>query len=134
MLAPDFILTINNDQDPVKWVADADMINYGLPILNWEVNGITSVNRAEADVNILGSVAPNPVTGVSCIPVSMVVTGKVNLSLYNTFGQLVALVYDGVLEAGNHVFTVNAADYQSGIYFCRLITVDGEKTQRFVIK
>ncbi len=134
MLAPDFILTINNDQDPVKWVADADMINYGLPILNWEVNGITSVNRAEADVNILGSVTPNPVTGVSCIPVSMVVTGKVNLSLYNTFGQLVALVYDGVLEAGNHVFTVNAADYQSGIYFCRLITVDGEKTQRFVIK
>ena len=102
--------------------------------MNWEVNGRTAVNRAEAEVNILGSVAPNPVTGVSCIPVSMVVTGKVNLSLYNTFGQLVALVYDGVLEAGNHVFTVNAADYQSGIYFCRLITVDGEKTQRFVIK
>jgi len=47
MLDPMFLVTINNDQDPAKWVADADVINYGLPILYWEVDApsaLVSVN------------------------------------------------------------------------------------------
>lgn len=65
MLDPLFVLTINNDQDPIKWVADDALINYGLPVLFWEADSstafdnITETPKSTGAYSILGQYMGN---------------------------------------------------------------------------
>jgi flagellar hook assembly protein FlgD len=51
---------------------------------------------------------------------------KVQLTVYNSMGQIVATILDEPLEKGTHLVTWSAGNLSPGIYFYRLSTVNGQ--------
>src|SRR5262249_55370277 len=113
------------------------------PNLAYEVTGIrctaepVAVNVGGAHRLMLAQSAPNPFTRSCTIGFSTPVTGPANLRIYNVAGRLVRTLVSGVLEAGAHQRVWDGRDESgalvgSGVYFYRLMTVSGERSQRAV--
>jgi hypothetical protein len=64
---------------------------------------------------------PNPFNPATTIKFSVPQTGFVKLSVYNSLGQKVDELVNGVVEAGNHTISWNASRLASGVYFYELV-------------
>jgi len=69
---------------------------------------------------VLGQNQPNPFNPTTEIRFNLPRDTAVTLTVYNVRGQAVAKLADGLLTAGEHVVTWNAAEHPSGLYFYRL--------------
>jgi len=81
--------------------------------------------NVEADVNVPGVFVllqnyPNPFNPSTNIKYSVPETGSVKLSIYNTLGEEVAVIVDGIIQAGFYDATFDASTLPSGTYFYRL--------------
>lgn len=76
-------------------------------------NGIAA-NQLVA-TELLGAY-PNPFNPTSTITYALAERGQVELSVYNTLGQRVALLANGVQEAGSHTAQFDASSLPSGVY------------------
>jgi hypothetical protein len=75
-------------------------------------------------------VAGNPTTQIEyAVPQ----TGHVSLKVYNTQGQEVATLFDGVQQAGNYAATFDGAGLASGVYFYRLQSGNVVLTKKLVL-
>ena len=63
---------------------------------------------------------PNPFNPSTTIRYDVPVRSAVHLELYNTLGQRVALLVDGMEEAGYHEVRLDAGTFASGVYLYRL--------------
>lgn len=72
---------------------------------------------------------PNPFNPTTTIPFSVPKTGRINLTIYNTLGQEVALLVDEVRQPGSYQVTFDASSLSSGMYIMRL-TGSGEVVTR----
>ncbi len=63
---------------------------------------------------------PNPFNATTTIPFTITQKGRVRLSLYNFRGQLMAVLLDEELLAGEHLLRLDAGHLPSGVYHCRL--------------
>ncbi len=63
---------------------------------------------------------PNPFNPSTQINFSVPKAGKIQLTVYNTLGQKVATLAEGVVTAGHHTVNFNAGNLASGVYFYRL--------------
>ena len=63
---------------------------------------------------------PNPFNPSTTIPVRTGRSGDVRLRVFDLLGEEVAVLHDGFLEAGEHVFTFEGSGLPSGVYSCRL--------------
>ncbi|NCS87585.1 MAG: hypothetical protein CO127_06240 [Ignavibacteria bacterium CG_4_9_14_3_um_filter_36_18] len=78
------------------------------------------------DVFALYQNYPNPFNPSTTIEFSLPVKADVNLSIYNTLGELVTSLNAGLMEAGYHQIKFDASRYTSGTYIYR-IKVNGGK-------
>jgi len=62
---------------------------------------------------------PNPFNPVTEIRFSLPDESRATLKVYNVRGQLVETLADGILSAGPHAVTWDAAQHPSGVYFYR---------------
>jgi hypothetical protein len=76
----------------------------------------------------LGVPWPNPFNPVTQIPVLLSRPSLARLVVHNVLGQQVAVLHDGLLPAGRHVFRWDAHRQASGLYFLTLM-VDLEQTR-----
>jgi hypothetical protein len=60
---------------------------------------------------------PNPFNPSTTLVFSLAKDSQVNLSVYNTNGQLVANVVNGNLRSGNHAVKFDGSELSSGIYY-----------------
>ncbi len=67
---------------------------------------------------------PNPFNPVTEISYSLKSEGQVTLSVFNTKGELVSSLVNGMKTAGNHSVNFNGEGLNSGIYFYRLSVND----------
>jgi hypothetical protein len=81
----------------------------------------------------ISGLAPNPSTGHSRISFSTASTMRVRLTLIDVQGRQVALLSDGVREAGQHVATLDAAGLRTGVYFVRVQANGASATRRLVV-
>ena len=75
---------------------------------------------------------PNPFNPATEIKFSLADDSKVNLSVYNTKGQLVRTLFEGKKEKGFHTVNFVAEGLNSGVYFYKL-TVNGKAETRKMI-
>jgi hypothetical protein len=65
---------------------------------------------------------PNPFNPVTTIQYHLSKAGFVSLKVFDVFGRQVKVLQDGVQQAGIHNASWSAAEYSSGVYYCRLVT------------
>ena len=76
---------------------------------------------------------PNPFNASTTITYALPTAGNVNLEVYNLAGQKVATLVNEYNEAGQHNVTWDAANYSSGIYFCKLSAGEKVFTERMTL-
>jgi hypothetical protein len=76
---------------------------------------------------------PNPFNPSTVVSYQLPVTSQVSLKVYDILGHEVATLVNGVVEAGYHSMTFNAADLASGIYFYRIVAGNFAQTRKLVV-
>lgn len=116
------------------------------PITTGEVmiNCIVENGPADADDPIVMPIVfaannyPNPFNPVTNISYSVPKDGNVNLTVYNTKGQIVRTLVNGRIKAGNHKIIWNGTDnngnaVSSGVYFYRLSSSEQTITKKMLL-
>lgn len=78
-------------------------------------------------------ISPNPVVSSSRISFTMPYGDNVSLKLYNSLGQLVETVFDGVMPAGVHERRLNGRSLPQGAYFLVVETPAAAQRRSFVV-
>ena len=122
------------------WLAQAD--DERATIASWLENGVhpdsaTSVkelsNHLKPSKFILRQNYPNPFNPATQIKYSVPKTGHVSLKVYNSLGQEVASLFDGVKQAGHYVATFEGTGLAGGIYFYQLHSKDVTITKKLLL-
>jgi photosystem II stability/assembly factor-like uncharacterized protein len=74
---------------------------------------------------------PNPFNPVTTIRYSLPNESKVSLKIFNTIGQVVDELVNGLQAKGYKQISWNAENFSSGIYFISLEVVDGTNQQKY---
>ncbi len=106
-------------------------------------NGSASVSASSHDENlpadfVLGASFPNPMRDATQIAYALPRTAAVRLAIYNTLGQQVRTLVDGLVPRGAHRVKWNGRDEHTrqvakGIYFYRLEVERAVQTQKLVV-
>jgi len=87
------------------------------------------VNALETNTNNNGiSVYPNPYRDNAVVDYTLVESGSVKLSIYNSVGQRLNVLVDEYKSAGNYKLNLNTLDLPNGIYSCEII-INGETSK-----
>jgi len=81
----------------------------------FSVNSACSVVKSGDQI----SITPNPVTNHSEIKINLVQPSKVNISLYNSVGQLLNIMSDREFEQGLHYLPLSLNGLTFGVYYLR---------------
>jgi hypothetical protein len=77
---------------------------------------------------------PNPATHETAIVVNTEVMGPVSLTVSNLLGQKVYQVTENANNFGNHTFTLNVSDLDSGIYFYTIQIGEKAITKKMLVQ
>ncbi len=117
------------------WLAQADAER--TQIANWLENGITAVkdrpdSRKPGDFS-LNQNYPNPFNPVTRIAYSVPSAGHVSLKVFNSLGQEIAVLFDGIRQAGKYAATFDGSGLAGGVYFYKLQSGDVSITRKLVL-
>ena len=76
---------------------------------------------------------PNPFNPITTISYALPEAAKVKLTIYDLRGRAVAILAEGIRDAGTHQASWDASGLPSGIYFCRLEAGSFQQTQKLVL-
>ena len=76
---------------------------------------------------------PNPFNSSTKISYFLNKSSDVNISIYNTNGQLVDVLADRIHEPGEYSIVWNAQGYTSGVYIVKLIAGEFVDTQKMML-
>ena len=119
------------------------LVDYGGDFLRGaRINGIifgtiTSVQDPKR-INLplgfrLGHPYPNPFNPSTNVDYSVPMRTRVEIFIYDLYGQFVQTLVDQVQEPGNYTTRWNASGTASGVYFCRMIAGNSAHTQRLFL-
>ena len=81
----------------------------------------------------LGQNYPNPFNPTTHIRFNIPETGNTKLTVFNIMGEAVANLVDGVVSAGGHTVSWNAANMPTGVYFYRLESGNFTQTRKLLL-
>ena len=81
----------------------------------------------------LKSVYPNPFNPTTKIEYEISNVSNVNVSIYNTNGQLIDILVNKVHNPGEYAIVWNAQDYTSGVYIVKLIAGEYVDSQKMML-
>ena len=93
--------------------------------------GIDKLNKSLPDGKL--SSYPNPFKNTTNIQFTILKPEQVSVKVYNSFGQLVATIFEGKLSDGLHCYQWNACNNLSGIYYCNLQLDNQTLTQKIIL-
>jgi hypothetical protein len=94
--------------------------------------GIENETQLPSDY-FLGQNYPNPFNAVTSIEFTLPKASQTSVKIYDIRGRLVEQINNGVMSAGHHRITWNAADIPSGMYFYKLIADDFSDTRKMML-
>ena len=86
-------------------------------------DGVTGIDGEEVSLTKefnLSQNYPNPFNPTTSINFVLKNNGKVNLSVFNTKGEVVSVLANEQMSAGSQSFTFDASNFNSGVYFYQL--------------
>ncbi|MBU0520258.1 right-handed parallel beta-helix repeat-containing protein [bacterium] len=98
-----------------------------------EVTGVSYNNGQVVKVTTQLSTYPNPFNPTTVLSYQLSGSCRINLSVDDISGRVVATLVDGWREAGSHQVTFDGSDLASGIYFCRLEAGEVVQTLKMVL-
>ena len=81
----------------------------------------------------LGQNYPNPFNPITHIRFNIPETGNTKLTVFNIMGEAVASLVDGVVSAGAHTVSWNAANMPTGVYFYRMESGNFTQTRKLLL-
>ena len=81
----------------------------------------------------LGQNYPNPFNPTTHIRFNIPETAGAKLTVFNIMGEAVANLVDGVVSAGGHTVSWNAANMPTGVYFYRLESGNFSQTRKLLL-
>jgi hypothetical protein len=108
----------------------SDTINVSMSVT---YTGITDAGTSVPSEFRLDQAYPNPFNPSATIPFALRETTRARLVVYNVLGQQVALLVDGMVQAGEHRVLFDARNLASGVYFYRLEAGDFVQTRKMVM-
>ncbi len=109
----------------VFWVDFTVTEIFPLALSEHQTDGVASIG-----LNIF----PNPVTGLSKVRFKLNAPGFVNMEIVDATGRRVFKKDLGKLEAGEHRIAFKASQFDSGIYFVKVITAGRVACTKFVVE
>jgi len=76
---------------------------------------------------------PNPFNSSTTIKYAVPLASRVSVQIYNTFGQQISTLFEGVRQPGIHSESLTASDLTSGLYIVRLKASDQVFTQKVML-
>jgi hypothetical protein len=76
---------------------------------------------------------PNPFNPTTKIEFKVPQQSNVNIKVYNTIGEVVAVLLNDQLETGNHTVSFDASNLPSGIYIYRIETEDFSQSMKMTL-
>ena len=76
---------------------------------------------------------PNPFNARTEIQFDLPQRARVQLAIYNTLGQQVAVLVDETLETGTHRISWDASTVSSGVYICRIESAGTAHAMKMVL-
>ena len=95
-----------------------------------------STITATDDNTVLNSVKvyPNPARAITCVEIKNAANTEANVTLFDVMGRNIKTLHNGILQDETNRFFFDAADYQSGIYFVKIKTKNGEQVEKVVVE
>ncbi|MCB0396513.1 MAG: T9SS type A sorting domain-containing protein [Flavobacteriales bacterium] len=93
-----------------------------------------SIEDKQNNVFALGNSYPNPFTENTTLPLELMQSTKVSLSITNMMGQVVRVQEIGKLPAGSHGINVSRGELTNGIYFCNIQAGGFVVTRKLVVQ
>ena len=131
-----FVTTLNGSQNPSLWKADYTVVvNNGFPILAWQKEDISSsvsMSRDDAE-SVLWNV-PNPADTYTVFIFTLEKSASVSLRIFDMQGQLVGIVTEGQMSAGQHKVNYELSALPSGIYLYRMDVGEKSYIRKMIVK
>jgi len=126
--------TIGNFQGTATF-GNTTLTSAGYDIFIAKIGTITTGNEEIVIPKVLelSQNYPNPFDNSTNIEFTLFNPSKIKLTVFNSFGQVVDVIVDEFLFAGNHSYTWNPKNVASGMYFYQL-NVDGNKEVKRMVK
>jgi len=105
----------------------------GFRVARKDNGNLTGITREEEYHPLLYQNYPNPFSTTTTIRFALPKSGSVNLTVYNSMGQLVASIVNEKLSQGLYSYQWNAGNYPSGIYSYRLRIDNQTSTRKMII-
>ncbi len=126
--APTLIMVGSFYNDSSKVSIDEVYYNEAPPALAVNENPTSMANDFSLEQNY-----PNPFNPTTSITYSLKTREKTTLRVYNAEGKLMSTLVNGMVSAGVHKVTWNAAHLPSGIYFYKLQTPKFTQTKKMLL-
>jgi len=103
----------------------------------YSANAIIVVSSIVADVTAMDmhllEAVPNPSSSITQISFLTSKSSLVNISLYNTLGELVKVITQSTYSKGTHIVSVDVGMLEAGSYFYKMTTDTFSKTKRLSV-
>jgi hypothetical protein len=102
-------------------------------ILEVGINIPVDDNRDLSAVSFSLTSHPNPFNPTTSIKLTVPQTARATLKIFDITGRAVETLHEGILSAGAHNFTFNAANLPTGIYFVNVQSGTYTATQKLLL-
>jgi len=107
---------------------DPDEDEIGIEVRGSSFSGVRENTDLPEEYKIT-SIYPNPFNSTTSISYSLPVHSKIAINIYNINGQLVDVLLEGIMPAGNHNVVWDANEVSNGIYFVKM----GDEMRKVVL-
>jgi hypothetical protein len=126
---------VSGDHEKAKTIAD--LINNNQVVPAGEIDLSTPNITYRLSLEQLGfgleQNSPNPFNAQASINYTLPEAADVRIAVYNLLGQRIAVLFNGVQQAGKHIITWDASDNPSGMYFYRIQAGEFTETKKMTL-
>ncbi|MFT5141854.1 MAG: putative repeat protein (TIGR01451 family) [Rhodothermales bacterium] len=131
-----FVIEVDNGGSPIMLPAAVN--GFGMSVETSASASMSTSTSSESQGDLpagfgLSGNYPNPFNPQTTVRFETPESGRVRLSVHDVLGREIAVLVDGVIGAGSHDATFDAADLPSGTYMARLSGSMGVQSRTMVL-